>query len=203
MKIITAPHPTLRLKAQEVKTFDRKFWQFLQDLEDTLVTQEAPKGVGLAAPQVNKSWQVFVAILAAKDNKSTFFINPRITAHSKDKILGLSNGEERFEGCLSVPKIYGPVPRYTWVEVEYLTFNPAKSKSGKILPLRKKKEKFTDFDARVIQHEYDHLNGVLFFDHSQKEALPLFVEKGDAWAEIENRAEVLAFFGQQQADPLL
>lgn len=196
MKIITAPHPVLRQQAQEVTVFDKKFFQFLKDLEKTLLTEKEPQGVGLAAPQVNKSWQIFAAILSAKKQQTTFFVNPKITAHSAEKILGLMNGDERFEGCLSVPKIYGPIPRYNWIEIEYLTPDWKNLNSDKTVKVVKKTEKFTDFDARIIQHEYDHLKGILFLDHSQRENLPIFTEGDDSWLEIKNRDEVFKIFVQ-------
>ena len=75
MEIITVPNPVLRQKAKEVSQFDKKFFQFLRELATTLHQQHEPEGVGLAAPQVNKSWQVFVAVIAAHGNKDVFFIN--------------------------------------------------------------------------------------------------------------------------------
>lgn len=195
MKIITAPHPTLRQIAAPVTTFDKKFFAFLRELAGTLVKKEKPRGVGLAAPQVNKSWQVFVAILGETNQDSDrpvveFFINPKLTKASSKKILGLANGDERFEGCLSIPKLYGPVPRHEWIELEYQSFKP--SELEKPSPqLVTKFARFTDFDARVIQHELDHLNGILFTDYSLHEDLPVYLDGGKEWIEVENKAEIL------------
>lgn len=194
MKIITAPHPTLRQVAKEVSVFDKKFFKFLDELADTLIKKEQPKGVGLAAPQVNKSVQVFAAILGEKNQNSEkpvieFFINPKITKHSDHQILGLANGSERFEGCLSVPILYGPVPRYKWIEIEYQSLTTKDLKNNP--QIKKKKMRFHDFDARVIQHEYDHLQGILFTDHILQNNLPVYIEEDGQWVEVKNKKEVL------------
>lgn len=195
MKIITAPHPTLRQIAKEVTVFDKKFFKFLEELADTLIKKEQPKGVGLAAPQVNKSIRVFAAILGEKNQDSEkpvveFFINPKITKHSEKKILGKADGSERFEGCLSVPIFYGPVPRYEWVEVEYQSLTTLDLKNPSQAKI--KKNRFGDFDARVIQHEYDHLQGILFTDHILKNNLPAYIDEDGKWVEISNKKEILS-----------
>lgn len=196
MKIISAPHPTLRQKAKTASVFDKKFFKFLEQLAKTLVEKEQPSGVGLAAPQVNKSLQVFAAILGETNQNSQkpkieFFINPIISKASKKKILGLTNGEERFEGCLSVPLLYGPVPRYEWIEVQYQSIFYHDLIEQKTI-LKNKKARFSDFDARVIQHEYDHLQGILFTDHILTNNLPIYLEENGKWVEIENKKEILS-----------
>ena len=195
MKIITAPHPTLREIAKEVTVFDKKFFKFLDELADTLIKKEQPKGVALAAPQVNKLVRVFAAILGEKNQDSSkpvieFFINPKITKFSNKKILGAADGSERFEGCLSIPLLYGPVPRYEWLEIEYqsLTNLDLKNKPE----IKTKKAKFTDFDARVIQHEYDHLDGILFTDLILKNNLPVYIDEDGKWVEVKNKKEILS-----------
>lgn len=103
-------------------------------------------GVGLASPQVGLDWQLFLTQEFEKDT-TRVFINPIITAFSEEK-------EMREEGCLSIPEVYATVPRSLEVDVHY--FN----EKGKEI-----KATFNGFLARIIQHEYDHLQGVLFFDH--------------------------------------
>ncbi len=196
MKIITAPHQTLRQKAKTVSVFDKKFFGFLEQLAKTLVEKEQPSGVGLAAPQVNKSLQVFAAILgtenqASQKPKIEFFINPVITRTSKKKIKGLANGEERFEGCLSIPLLYGPVPRHEWIEVQYQSIFYHELFEKKTT-LKNKKLRFSDFDARVIQHEYDHLQGILFTDYLLENNLPVYLEEDGKWVEVENKKEILS-----------
>lgn len=189
MKIIAVPHPVLRQVAEEVTVFDKKFFQFLSELGQTLIKQESPRGVGLAAPQVGKSWRVFAAVLGETNQESKqpeleFFINPKITQHSREQIMGAIDGSERFEGCLSIPRLYGPVPRYAWVEVSYQAISlQALRKTNPLLV--QKTARFSDFDARVIQHEYDHLDGVLFTDYSQRLNLPLYVEEQEQWVEVD------------------
>lgn len=196
MKIITAPHPTLRQKAQEVTVFDKKFFIFLRQLANTLSKKEQPSGVGLAAPQVNKSVRVFAIILGDKNQASEkpiieFFINPEITKLSAKKIMGLAGGEERFEGCLSIPLFYGPVPRHEWVEVQYQSITYQDLLKNKTA-IETKKARFQDFDAKVIQHEYDHLEGILFTDHILQNNLPAYIEEDGKWVEIENKKAILS-----------
>lgn len=197
MKILTVPNPILRTVAQPVSIVDKKVWQFIKDMDTTLRKQESPRGVGLAAPQVGKGWRIFLAVLGEKNQNSDHprvevFINPRIVKHSKERILGLENGEDRFEGCLSIPKLYGPVPRYEFVEVAYQTITPKQLKGSIPTQLTTTTKRFTDFDARIIQHEYDHLDGILFTDYSLKENLPVYVEQAGEWREVSNKAELLA-----------
>ncbi len=196
MKIISAPHQTLRQKAKTIDVFDKKFFGFLEQLAKTLLEKEQPSGVGLAAPQVDKSLQVFAAILGAENQASQkpkieFFINPVITKTSKKKIKGLANGEERFEGCLSIPLLYGPVPRYEWIKIQYqsIFYHDLLNKK---FTLKNKKIRFSDFDARVIQHEYDHLQGILFTDHILENNLPIYIEEDGQWVEVKNKREILS-----------
>lgn len=114
---------------------------------DMLDTMREKKGVGIAAPQIGESVQVI--IVDTNDGPLTLF-NPRVVKTSKKK----ESGEE---GCLSVVGVYGMVPRFVSVEVEAIDVN------GQPVHL-----KATNFFARVLQHEVDHLNGVLFIDRAVK-----------------------------------
>lgn len=140
--------------------------KFFKELEATLVHHDKPKGVGLAAPQVDKLWRVFVTYL---EGRPLVFANPYIVKHSQQMIFGPKNDEDILEGCLSMPNIYGAVPRWEWVDLEYEVLNQDR--------LEPTKSRFADFHARVIQHELDHLNGVLFIDHSLEYDLPVFRER--------------------------
>ncbi|HPS40890.1 MAG TPA: peptide deformylase [Candidatus Woesebacteria bacterium] len=197
MKIITAPNPVLRQRAKKVTVFDKKFFKFLDELANTLIKKENPRGVGLAAPQVNKSMRVFAVILGEKNRDSKkpiveFFINPKITKYSDKKILGLADGSERFEGCLSVPIFYGPVPRYEWIEIEYQNLTTLDLRSSSSMPkIKNIKNRFSDFDARVIQHEYDHLEGILFTDHILKSNLPVYIDENDTFVEVKDKKAIL------------
>jgi len=175
MKIITIPHSNLRIQAQSVTQVDRKLQHFISDLEMTLAKKKNPKGVGLAAPQVNMKWRIFSTQLprATQDVQSVLqtYINPRITDHSEGHSYGGDKKEPTLEGCLSIPGFYGPVPRWEWLDLMYdfIDGNELKSASGH----------FTDFEARVIQHEYDHLEGILFIDHVIAYNLPLYKEDSE------------------------
>ncbi len=168
MKIITVPHPTLRQVATPVTVVDKKLTEFLKDLEETLLETRNPKGVGLAAPQVDKLKRIFAINIVEHNRELRSLINPVITDHSQQVTLGPDPEEPYLEGCLSIPGIYGPVPRWEWVELEYQFV-----KNNELI---KKKEQFEDYGARVIQHELDHLDGVLFIDYSLRLNLPLYQE---------------------------
>jgi peptide deformylase len=144
-------NPILRQKAQQI---DNVQDQRIQNLIDALiVTATARNGVGIAAPQVSQSARLF--IVASRPNPRypnaplmapTAMINPQLIAHSTEIVNG-------WEGCLSIPSIRGLVPRYQAIEVEYTTRN------GK-----QNRQELTDFVARIFQHEYDHLDGIVFLD---------------------------------------
>jgi peptide deformylase len=175
MKIISAPHQTLRQKAIEVEKVDKKLIQFIKELESTLKNKDNPKGVGLAAPQVDKKLRIFTTQLSDNNNlddenslQIKHYINPVISKHAGKQTFGEDKNHPQLEGCLSIPHIYAPVPRWQWVELEYFTLE-----NGKLIP---QKERFDDFSARVVQHEADHLDGILFTDYALKYDLPVYFE---------------------------
>ncbi len=141
----------LRQTAQDVKfPLSPAIRQLITDL---MHTAELANGVGIAAPQVAASLNLF--ILASRPSpryphaptmEPTAIINPKIIDRSSENIGG-------WEGCLSVPDRRAVVPRAQWVEVEYLNMQ------GTL-----QRRHFSDFVARIFQHEYDHLQGVLFVD---------------------------------------
>ncbi|HHX77815.1 MAG TPA: peptide deformylase [Firmicutes bacterium] len=131
--------PILREKARDVKEVDDTITRLLDDM---LETMEAARGVGLAAPQVGISKSIAVVKI---DDEVYELINP---------VLLKAEGEEvDVEGCLSFPGLYGEVARATSIEVAFL------NRKGE-----KVKIKASGFLARAMQHEMDHLNGVLFVD---------------------------------------
>jgi peptide deformylase len=144
-------NPILQQKATAI---DNLLDSDCQDLIDSLIaTVQASHGVGIAAPQVAQSLRLF--IVASHPNPRyphapimppTAMINPRILSVSQETVKG-------WEGCLSVPNLRGFVPRHQWIEVEYLDRN------GQHI-----RQILTDFVARIFQHEYDHLEGILFLD---------------------------------------
>ena len=150
-QIIKLGNPILRQKAAAVENIQS---QEIQNLIDELITSVSQaNGVGIAAPQIASSYRLF--IVASRPNARyphapemhpTAMINPRIIAHSSEML-------KDWEGCLSVPDIRGLVPRYQTVEVEYTDCY------GNL-----QKQELTDFIARIFQHEYDHLEGLVFLD---------------------------------------
>lgn len=173
-KIIIIPHPTLRKKAKAVERVDKKLKKFISQLEETLVKKRNPRGVGLAANQIDNLLRIFSINL----NGIETYINPEIINKSKKLTFGPEEDDPILEACLSIPDLYGPIPRNIWIEVEYQVIENEN--------LIKKNAKLTDFKARVFQHELDHLNGVLFTDYSLNYNLPVYKKtKGEKYEEID------------------
>ncbi len=173
MKILTIPHPTLRTVAEPVTVVDKKLKLLIKGLTETLVAKKDPPGVGLAAPQVDAKRRLFATYLPISEVEDApqilrVIINPVLKDAADKAVFGPKKNEQRLEGCLSIPRIYGPVPRWEWVEYEFQEL------VGDVLENRY--ERFSDFDARVMQHEYDHLDGILFTDYSLKYDLPILQE---------------------------
>jgi peptide deformylase len=149
LKVARMGHPVLRRRARVLDKSDIRQAVVQKLIDDMVETMHEYHGVGLAAPQVHEGLRLFVALLDEDpDSKSeaTALINPEIIPNASDT-------REGWEGCLSIPDIRGMVPRYTDITVVAL------DRQGKKIELRLK-----DFPARVVQHETDHLDGVLFFD---------------------------------------
>ncbi len=186
LPIITAPHTTLRQEAKPIDVWTEELENFTQSLITTLRQKDNPPGVGLASPQVNHSLRMFCTFLTpegirpSKDNppQMRVFVNPEIISTSPNKTLGEDPQEPILEGCLSIPFFYGPVPRWQSIEFQF-----DEVKDGKLI---KKTEKFSEFAARVMQHEYDHLNGVLFTDYILEFDLPLYEEKDEKLKKVKN-----------------
>jgi peptide deformylase len=153
LEIAQLGQPVLRQVAVEAtpgKIVLQPFQQFLEEMRATLV--EA-KGAGLAAPQVFVSLRVFLAAVLPPVNEGDplgieAFINPRITRLT-DELA------QDWEGCLSFPELLVLVPRHRAVRIEYLNAEA----QPRVLELH-------DFAARVVQHEYDHIEGVLTIDRA-------------------------------------
>ena len=142
-------HPVLRQKARQIEPKELKTVALQKFIDDMIETMQEYSGVGLAAPQVHESLRIFVAHLDAEGRGTSepiAIINPEI------EIVG-SSMIEGWEGCLSIPDIRGRVPRPAQIRVSAL------NRHGKRIEINAE-----DFPARVIQHETDHLNGILFFD---------------------------------------
>jgi peptide deformylase len=142
MNVITLGNEVLRQKAEEVKSIDGTTARLVKEMFETMA---AGKGIGLAGPQVGVPERLFV-IKIEKDIPRVF-INPVIKEVSPEMTL-------YEEGCLSIPGIYADVKRPAALHIE------AFDERGRFFKLDAE-----DILARVIQHELDHLNGVLFIDH--------------------------------------
>ncbi len=146
MKIFTYPNSVLRKKASEIKNIKDPEIQKL--ISEMIKTMRINKGIGLACPQIGKSIRL---IVVETKNGAISFINPKIIWHSEKE-------EINEEGCLSLPKIYGLVKRWHEITIETLDIN------GK-----NKRIKASGLFARVLQHEIDHLDGILFIDRLIKQ----------------------------------
>ncbi len=171
-KILKSTDPKLRLKSKKVGKIDKKVLSLISDLKDTLKIQKDPEGVGLAAPQIGRNLQIF---LASYKNFERVVINPEIIDIDKKFSDKKVVKNEILEGCLSLPNYYGPLRRARSVTVKYM------NEKGE-----EKTETFTNFNSQIILHEIDHLNGKLFVDHLLKEKKPLYkLNKKDEWEEVE------------------
>lgn len=154
LKIVQAPEPVLAQKAKEVPVIDKSIKNLLKEMEVTLAHASDPEGVGLAAPQVGKSLQIFI-IRETPDSPLLTFINPKIEKFFDKPPAPRSKREKKegvqLEGCLSLKDIWGVVKRHHGVELTYLDGNGDKHT-----------KKFEGFLATIIQHEFDHLQGFLF-----------------------------------------
>jgi len=139
LSIVTYPNPILEQPCAPVTTFDRRLGRLLDDMYETML---AADGVGLAAPQVGIAEQI--AVVDVGDERGRIeLINPVIVE---------ARGEQMdVEGCLSFPGLFGEVPRAKYVKVR------AQNRLGRLFTLSA-----TGFLARALQHEIDHLHGVLF-----------------------------------------
>ena len=178
LKVARMGHPVLRARAKAIDPSDIKSARIQQLIEDMFQTMQEYNGVGLAAPQVHHSLRLFVAGFPPRpgheeededDEEDTnvplmAIINPEITVIGEDVV-------DDWEGCLSIPDIRGRVPRAREIDVK------AYDHKGRRITLRAR-----GFTARVIQHETDHLDGVLFFDRMKSlETLTFLDEFGRYW----------------------
>jgi len=162
-KLVYFPDDPLTQQAKSVEAFGDKLQRLIDDMVETMIASE---GVGLAAPQIGLSKRLFV--LREPDGEPIAFVNP--------EIVSMEGREEGEEGCLSMPGVYAMVPRATQLLVR------AQDAGGDPFELEAE-----NFLARIIQHETDHLNGILF-----PERLDLITrqEKLEEWAR--RREQLLA-----------
>lgn len=165
-KIITVPDTTLRQQSKPIKKIDKKIEKLVNDLIDTAKAAKEPKGVGLSAIQIGKPIRVFVI---KKGRKFVPFINPKIIWQSKKMLSQVLEKENVFlEGCLSVPGYYGFVDRPHAVKIKWQDLK------GKT-----RQEKFENKEAAYVQHELDHLNGIIFVDRVLRQQGKIYKLKKD------------------------
>ena len=161
-KILEYPDPVLREKTTPIVTFDEQLRQLAADMAETMY--EAP-GIGLAAPQIGRSVK-FIVVDISKDKEEIgaylSMANPVITAHEGHQL------DE--EGCLSVPELTANVKRYKKITVSYQDLNG-----------QAREMTVEDRFAVVLQHEIDHLNGILFIDHLSALKRALYKKKVKKW----------------------
>jgi peptide deformylase len=175
LKVARMGHPVLRTRAKPLDPADIKLPRVQQLIDDMFETMQEYQGVGLAAPQVHHGLRLFVAGFAPRHDDDDeddedggvplmALINPEITIVGDEMV-------EDWEGCLSIPEIRGRVPRAREIDVK------AYDRKGKRIQISARA-----FTARVIQHETDHLDGVLFLDRMDSlDTLTFLDEFGRYW----------------------
>jgi peptide deformylase len=175
LKVARMGHPVLRAKARPLEAAEIRSGEVQQLIDDMFETMAEYQGVGLAAPQIHESVRLFVAGIPARaaaddeededeeDDRDEMpliaLINPEITPVGREV-------SEDWEGCLSIPDIRGRVPRARQIVAK------GYDRTGKRVEI-----KASGFSARVIQHETDHLDGVLFFDRMRTFESLTFMEE--------------------------
>jgi len=142
IELVVYPKPVLKTVAKEVQKFDDWLIAIVERMKDLMVLH---KGVGLAAPQVGLSLRIFLASPTGKREDARAYVNPTLADEH--------GSEEGEEGCLSLPDIHVKVPRFKTVRIEAL------DEHGKPFS-----EALADYHARIVQHENDHLDGILLLD---------------------------------------
>jgi len=152
------PHPILKQKAQKVDVFDKQIQALLDDMLEMMYKCN---GCGLAAPQVGISKRIVVIDIAKEDEEPDplYMVNPEIVWRSEEK-------EVCEEGCLSVPGMRAEVERPAEVKVKYIDYNG-----------EEKELSAQDFLAVAVQHELDHLDGILYIDHISRLKRQMLLKK--------------------------
>lgn len=170
LKIVTIPHKVLTSPTKKIQKIDRRIKKLVVDMEETLLAQRDPQGVGLAATQVGLDLSLFI-IKIKPQSPTSVYINPKIVAHGKELVKYPKKddeSEEKMEGCLSIPRIWAPLRRPSKVKLEYLDLEGKKHTAW-----------FSGFNSIIVQHEVDHLNGILFTQRCLEENVQLYEENGD------------------------
>ena len=153
LDVVQAPNEVLSAKAKRVEKVNKDVLTLIENMKETLVAQTDPEGIGLAAPQVGESVQIFIV---KYDEQAPFevYINPKLTLGKEKAVakrVNKSKEREKLEGCLSLKIIWGTVKRSKKVHMEWMDEKAMTHKAT-----------FSGFYATILQHEYDHLHGILF-----------------------------------------
>lgn len=166
--IISLPNPHLRQKSQRVGIVTPEIKQIVDDMKAATIDWDESRahevGVALAAVQIDRLYRIVIVRDDYNDKENqnfTVFINPEITKLEGEVVSD-------FEGCLSVPNVYGKVPRHTKVRVKALNLDG-----------REFRVSAEDFLARIFQHEIDHTKGIVFIDHIKDEPEAFFRLRDD------------------------
>ena len=170
LKIVLVPDKVLSTPTENVDKIDEKIRNLVIEMEKTLIAQTDPIGVGLAANQVGVNLSLFI-IKKSSASITKVFINPKIIESIKGKYklkkphTKKGHSPVKLEGCLSIPRIWGPVKRDSKIYLEYQDID------GKEI-----KKWFYGFEATIIQHEVDHLKGFVFTQRTLEQNGELFKE---------------------------
>ena len=185
LKIVSVPDKILSSSTRKVEEIDERIKKLIKNMETVLIAQDDPPGVGLAANQVGVNLSIFI-IRPTQKSKIKVFINPKIIKTVSGSVLFRTVLKKdrpykkkpiRLEGCLSIPRIWGPVKRANKVLLEYqdLTSPTYEVKLGW----------FQGFEATIIQHEMDHLNGIVFTQRTIEQKKQLYKEDEGELIKIE------------------
>lgn len=163
LPILVVPDPRLKQVCEPVKQIDDDLLTYMQDMVETMYASD---GIGLAAAQVNCQKRLFVADVQKDDEPKGphFFLNPEILEYSDEK-------DFYEEGCLSIPGQFADIERPVAIKLRYM------NEKGDII-----EKDFDKMMARVIQHEIDHLDGVLFVDHLPPVKKSMLIKRGNKFA---------------------
>jgi peptide deformylase len=177
VQIVTTPASVLSQASQPVKKVDKEIKKIITDMVMALNSAKDPVGVGLAAPQIGVSLQIFIA-KPALDSAIQVFINPTVieqenvqqteTLGSGIKPRSKKKSAVKLEGCLSLPTVWGEVKRKPIITISYMDENG-----------NQKTKTFRGLMATIIQHEMDHLRGILFPKHVLEQNGILYKSKKD------------------------
>lgn len=156
--ITLIPNPVLTRPAKKITKIDKRILNIISKMKQALLSAKNPKGVGLAAPQIGEPYSIFIT---KPNDKSAIdvYLNPEILWKSDTLSEILREGdnksdikrEKKLEGCLSIPNVWGYLKRHSKVKLRYMDIY------GKT-----QEKEFSGFLSTIVQHETDHINGVLF-----------------------------------------